>query len=574
MANLDTAEDRPVGIEKAPTGIDGLDEITGGGLPRGRISLIAGGPGCGKTLLSSEFLVRGADEFGEPGVFFAFEETEDELTKNVASLGFDLQDLMSRGLVSFDHIRLERSEIEETGDFDLEGLFLRLGFAIDAVGAKRVVLDTIEALFSGFPNETVLRAELRRLFRWLKDRGVTTIVTAERGDGPITRFGLEEYVSDFVAILDNRIRSQLSTRRLRIVKYRGSAHGTNEYPFLIGDDGISVLPITSLRLDHEAHTERVSTGISGLDDMLEGKGFFRGTSVLITGTAGTGKTSVAAHIADAACRSGKHCLYLAFEESPQQLKRNMSSIGIDLAQWERAGLLHTESVRSTLQGLELHLVSIHRHVKRHRPAIVILDPISNLLNAGDPLDVESILVRLLDYLKQKGITSVMTNLADGADERDATPVGISSLMDTWILVRMIEAEGERNRGLYVLKSRGMDHSNQIREMRITAQGVQLVPAYMGIEGVLTGAARAAQESRDAIEAMRRRQDAERRGRDLERKRSLMDAQIAALRAQFEAEADETRKLLTEAEARDAVYKDARSTIAGIRRHDHATSSDQ
>ena len=551
-------------LSKTPSGIYGLDEITRGGLPEGRVSLVCGGPGSGKTLLSAEFLVRGAQQYDEPGVFVAFEETAGELAKNVASLGFDLNDLVERDLLAVDHVHVDPHEIQETGEYDLEGLFLRIGFAVDRIGAKRVVLDTLEALFSSFSNELILRAELRRLFRWLKDRGLTAIVTAERGDGAVTRFGLEEYVSDCVILLDHRVNSQLSTRRLRIMKYRGSSHGTNEYPFLIGDHGISILPITSLGLDHDAGTERISTGVRGLDQMLEGKGFFRGTNVLVTGTAGTGKTSLSATFIDSTCRSGEKCLYLAFEESPQQLMRNMRSIGIDLQPWLDARLLHLHAARPTLQGLEMHLLGIHRLVREIKPAAVVIDPISNLLKVGDPMEVQSILMRLVDFLKSHGVTALFTSLTSSGEDIESTQVGISSLMDTWILLKTLEIDGERNRGLYVLKSRGMAHSNQIREMRLTGDGIQLLDAFLGHGGVLTGAARAIKENRDRAAALERAQQRERRRRELERKRSVVEAQIAALRAQHTAEEEEIEELLRQDEMREALFTESETTIAALR----------
>jgi circadian clock protein KaiC len=536
-------------LPKTPSGIIGLDEITLGGLPRARPTLVCGSAGCGKTLFAMEFLVRGATQFGEPGACITFEETEAELAQNVRSLGFDVETLIAEKRLAFDHIHVDRREIEETGEYDLEGLFLRLGLAIDSVGAKRVVLDTIESLFSGFSNVAVLRSELRRLFRWLKDRGVTAVITAERGDGTLTRQGLEEYVSDCVILLDHRVAEQVSTRRLRIVKYRGTSHGTNEYPFLIGEQGITVLPVTSLGLNHKVSSERVSTGIAGLDLMLGSAGYYRGSSVLISGTAGSGKTTIAAHLADATCRRGERCLYLAFEESSDQIVRNMRSIGIDLVPWLRAGLLRIEAARPTLHGLEMHLAQVHQIVGAFDPSTVIIDPISNLSSAGARRDTEAMLLRLIDFLKSKGITALFVNLTEGGSALEATEIGVSSLIDTWIVLRDIEAGGERNRGLYVIKSRGMKHSNQIREFVITPQGIDLVDVYVGPDGVLTGSLRAAQEARERAAAVSREQDMQLRQRDLERRRATLEAQIVALqhdmrsideeskvfRAQFEAE---------------------------------------
>jgi len=459
-------------LPKAPTGIEGLDEITGGGLPKGRPTLVCGGPGCGKTLLATEFLVRGATQFGEPGAFISFEETGEELAQNVGSLGFDLEALVAARKLAIDYVRIERAEIEEAGEYDLEALFLRLGFA-DSVGARRIVLDTIESLFGGFANEALLRSELRRLFRWLKERGVTAVITGERGERSYTRQGLEEYVSDCVILLDHRVNEQASTRRLRIVKYRGTTHGTNEYPFLIDEAGFSVLPLSGLKLDHAVSNQRVSSGIPALDAMLDGKGYYRGSSILVSGTAGTGKTSLAAHFALETARRGERCLYLAFEESPQQLIRNMQSIGVDLAPAVKKGLLRIHSSRPTLHGLEMHLVQIHKMVAQLEPAAVVIDPASNLIDGSTAIETQAMLMRLVDFLKGKKITALFTHLTSGGQAVAATDVGISSLIDTWLLVRDLEAGGARIRGLYVLKSRGMPHSKEIREFQITNRGVQL-----------------------------------------------------------------------------------------------------
>jgi circadian clock protein KaiC len=551
-------------LPKAPSGISGFDEITLGGLPRGRPTLVCGAAGCGKTLLAMEFLLRGAEQYGETGVFMAFEETEQDLAQNVRSLGFDLDKLVADRKIAVDYVRIEPAEIQETGEYDLEGLFLRLGIAIDSVGAKRVVLDTLEALFGGFSNQALLRAELRRLFRWLKDKGVTAIITGERGEGQLTRQGLEEYVSDCVILLDHRVRDQVSTRRLRIVKYRGSTHGTNEYPFLIDENGIHVLPLTSLQLNHAASSERISSGIPRLDSMLGGEGYYRGSSVLISGTAGTGKTSLSAHFANATCARGERCLYLAFEESPQQLVRNMKSIGIDLGPWIKKGLLRLEASRPTLLGIEAHLAVIHKTVNEFEPQVVILDPISNFSSAGTEVDAQAMLLRLIDLLKSRQITAMFVHLTSGGANWEKTEVGISSLIDTWILLRDIELAGERNRGIYVLKSRGMKHSNQIREFLITPEGIRLEEVYIGPEGVLTGSMRAAQEERENAAALARGQEIERKQRELARKRAALEAQMAALRTEFEAVEDESKRVAEQDRAREQKLNDNRSSAA-IRR---------
>ena len=474
---------------KSLTGIDGFDEITFGGLPTGRPTLVCGSAGCGKTLFALEFIVRGATQFNEPGVFVSFEETNEEITLNVASLGFDLDDLIKNKKIALEHVHIERSEIEETGEYDLEGLFIRLGYAIDSIGAKRVVLDTIESLFAGLPNQLILRAELRRLFHWLKDKGITAIITGERGEETLTRQGLEEYVSDCVIMLDHRVTDQTSTRRLRVVKYRGSIHGTNEYPFLIDETGFSVLPVTSLGLEHVVSNERIPSGINALDEMLEGKGYYRGSTVLVSGTAGIGKTSIAVKFAEAACKRGERVLYFCFEESANQLMRNMLSIGIKLEPWVRKGFLRIQATRPTLYGFEMHLAVTHKIVNEFKPDVVILDPINTFVTDNMEFAVKTLLMRLVDFLKANQITALFTSLTSAESNIESSDVGISSLIDTWILLRNLEINGERNRGLYVLKSRGMANSNQIREFVLTNQGIELGEVYGGASRVLTGSAR-------------------------------------------------------------------------------------
>ncbi|MGB6875136.1 MAG: circadian clock protein KaiC [Candidatus Acidiferrales bacterium] len=537
-------------LEKCPTGIKGLDEISGGGLPKGRTTIVCGGPGCGKTMLGIEFLVRGATEFNEPGVLLAFEETPQEMTRNVASLGFDLKDLSDRKKLFLEYVYIEPSEIEEAGDYDLEGLFVRLQSAIDAVGAKRVLLDTLEALFSGFQNLGILRAEIRRLFRWLKDRGLTTMVTAERGEGKLTRHGLEEYVSDCVILLDHRVTEQASTRRMRIVKYRGTSHGADEYPFLIDEHGMSVLPITSLELQHAVSSERVSSGIPDLDEMLEGQGYFRGSSILVSGTAGTGKTTLATSFADASCRRGERCLYIAFEESLGQLTRNMKSVGFDLNPWVKKGLLVHRAWRPSQYGMEMHLLRIHNLVDEFQPKAVVIDPMTNLSKDSSERDAHAMLMRLLDFLKTRKINAFLTSLTTSGSALEHTDVGISSLIDTWILMRDLEFNGERNRCLYLVKSRGMAHSNQLREFLMGKEGIKLVPAYIGSGGVLTGSSRVAQEAKESAEALLREQELERQRMELERQRQSLQMQISSLQAEFVAKEREMQRLVNDGQQRE------------------------
>jgi circadian clock protein KaiC len=551
-------------IPKAPTGIHGLDEIIGGGLPRGRPTLVCGSAGCGKTLLAAEFIVRGTVEFNEPGVFMSFEENVEELTENVRSLGFDLVELTTKKKISLDYVRVERNEIEETGAYDLEGLFIRLGNAIDSVRAKRVVLDTIETLFAGLKDHGILRAELRRLFRWLKDRNVTAVITGERGENTLTREGLEEYVADCVILLDHRVEEQVSTRRMRVVKYRGSVHGTNEYPFLIGPGGISVLPITSLGLDHKASTERVSTGLKALDEMLGGKGVFRGTSILVSGTPGTGKSTLGASFADAACRRGERCLLFAYEESADQLHRNMRSVGFDLNKWVKKGLLQIHASRPTFHGLEQHLVMMHERVAEFRPAVVIVDPISNLSLDHEDTDIKPTLMRLIDFLKLQQITAMFTSLVSGSTTYEDSEVGVSSLMDTWLLLRNVEFNGERNRTIFVVKSRGMAHSNQVREFVIRSDGLELVDAYLGEDRVLTGTARVVQEAREKAAEEFRRKDHARKLRQLDAKRKAIESQIAVLRTEADAEAEEVRFAIELDNAHSAANRENASVLSRLR----------
>jgi circadian clock protein KaiC len=550
-------------LKKTPTGIVGFDEITGGGLPAGRPAIVCGGPGCGKTMFAMEFLVRGATEFHEPGVLITFEETSDEMTRNVESLGFDLQSLVARKKLFLDYVRIEPSEIQETGEYDLGGLFIRIQHAIASVGAKRVVLDTLEAVFSGFSNAGILRAEIRRLFRWLKDRGMTTVITAERGDGTLTRYGLEEYVSDCVVALDHRVNDQISTRRMRIVKYRGSSHGTDEYPFLIDSKGFSVLPLSGLRLDHKVSTDRVSTGIDDLDAMLEGQGFFKGSSILVSGTSGSGKSTVSAHFANASCLHGRRTLFIAFEESAAQVVRNMRSVGIDLGRHIRKNLLHFCAWRPTQHGLEMHLLRIHDLVNEFDPEVVVVDPITNLVSTS-AREVHAMLMRMLDFLKGRRITAMFTTLTSNRGAEEQTEVGISSLTDTWILLRDLELNGERNRCLYVLKSRGMAHSNQIREFVLSRKGVNLLPAYVGAGTVYTGSARLAQEAREKADRVREQLLLEGKRQELSNKRGLLESQITSLRSELLAGQAEFARLTRQKDARQDQLKLDRSAMRKIR----------
>ena len=559
-------------LPKSPTGIQGLDEITGGGFPRGRPTLVCGGAGCGKTLFAAEFLVHGALQFGEPGVLMAFEETEAELKTNVASLGFDLAGLVRRKKIVLDYVHIERSDVQVSGEYDLEGLFVRLNHAIDSIGAKRVVLDSLEALFASLPNEAVLRAELRRLFRWLKKKGVTAVITAERGREQLTRHGLEEYVSDCVIVLDHRVNDQIATRKLRVVKYRGSLHGTNEFPFLIGDKGISVLPITSLALNHKTSRHRIATGIPRLDAMLGGRGFFRGSSILLTGTPGTGKTNVAAAFAQAAGRRGERVLFFSFEESPNQIIRNVESIGLRLDPLVKRGLVRFHAARPSVYGLEMHLATMFKEIASFRPHVVIVDPITSLMDAGTDSESKGMVTRLIDYLKGGQVTSLFTSLTQGGHALNQSEMAMSSLMDAWLLLQDIEGNGERNRVLYVLKARGMAHSNQVREFLISDRGIDLVDAYVGPSGVLTGSARAAQEALEKAAVLAGQQDAAQLKREVERKRGAIERQINGLRSDYEAEAVELRRIAEQVGTSTLTLSTERAASGRLRQADAAVAT--
>ncbi len=554
------------GIAKARTGIDGFDDLTLGGLPRGRPTLVCGSAGCGKTLFASTFLINGARNEDEPGIFVTFEERPVDIVDNVASLGFGLDDLIARKKIHIEHIAINPAELAEVGDYDLEALFLRLELAAGEIGARRIVLDTIESLFSAFQNPAILRAEIRRLFDWLKEKGLTAVITGERGDGTLTRQGLEEYVSDCVILLDHRVNSQVSTRRLRIVKYRGTAHGTNEYPFLIGEDGVSVLPVSSLGLSHKVNDEQLSTGIADLDAMLTGGGFHRGSSILLSGVAGSGKSSIAAGFAAASCARGEKALYFSFEESPRQTVRNMRSIGMDLQPCIDAGLLHCVAARPTFYSLEMHLAVMLREVQKVQPSLVILDPISAFLESGEQLEIQSMLLRMIDYLKGQAITGIFTHLAHVQGEAK-TDAGLSSLMDAWILLLNREVNGEFNRELYILKARGIAHSNQVREFVMTRSGISLRAPYLGENGALTGSARRFEETRNRRAEIARRMEVLRLQDKVAQRRRRTEAQIEALQADLQADELELKSIIDQENAYLAQAQADAAAMAASRKAD-------
>ncbi|NUN66007.1 circadian clock protein KaiC [Pseudanabaena biceps] len=554
-------------LPKCPTGIQGLDEITGGGLPQGRPTLVCGAAGCGKTLLGVEFLVHGAVEYAEAGVLMTFEETAAEITQNVTSLGWHLDQLVSDDKLIIDHVYIDPQSLAETGEYDLEGLFIRLGNAIQEIGAKRVVLDTLEVLFAGLSNDSIVRSELKRLFEWLKSQGVTAIITGERGEKALTRRGLEEYVSDCVIRLEQQTVDELTTRYLQIFKYRGSQHGSNAYPFLIEEDGIFVSPITSLKLDYDISTEQISTGVPRLDTMLTGGGYYCGSSILITGMAGTGKTTLAGYFAASTCDRGERCLYLATEEAPQQILRNQRSIGLDLKHYIDEGLLRFEAVRPAAYGLEMRLIKIHAWVKEFQPSSVIIDPMSNLATSSTQSQAKSFLMRLIDLFKSQQITVLFTNLLQGGSPSEHTEIGVSSLMDTWIELRTTETNGERNRTLCIVKSRGMRHSNQVREFLFASQGIELMDVYLGEGGYLTGTARLAKQTKVESDKISREQGFGRKKRLFEYQKALVQAQIKALEIQLAADQAELDMFDQQEEESQQVLIENRDSIAELRKAD-------
>ena len=541
-------------LPKTPTGIKGFDEITGGGLPAGRPTLVCGPPGAGKSLFALQFLVNGVTHYSEPGVFLTFEENRADVVADVASLNFDLDGLEADGQLLVDALNLE-SQAVDTGEFDLEALMVRLAWAVDKFAAKRVAIDNVEALFTAFSKPDLVRSELRRLFRWLKDQGLTTVITGERGgsEGTLTRHGMEEYLSDCVVVLDDRVVQDVATRRLRVLKYRGSNHGRNEYPFLIGAHGLEVLPITSLELNKHVSDERVSTGVQGLDEMLGGDGVFRGSGVLISGSSGTGKTTIAASFADAACRRGEVVLFFSFEESESEIHRNLASVGMDLAGWVERGLLHFHCERPTTRGLEDHLAMMQRLILEITPTLVVIDPVSSLARGATAFDVSAMLMRQVYYLKSAGITAVMTVLTDESELAQSI-INISSLVDTSLELAILTALGERNRGLYVLKSRGTAHSNQIREFVLSDTGMEVVPVVIGAEGVLTGSARIAAESVERASAQGMSLESAELARALELRRETVDAHVATLRADLAAEERLTQRLIEASEQRQEAVR--------------------
>jgi circadian clock protein KaiC len=557
--------DHPKALEKAPTGITGFEDITFGGLPKGRPTLVAGGAGSGKTMFAMEFIVHGATEFNEPGVYVTFEENVNDLKQNFASVGYDLEKLIEEKKIIIDHVFLDRSLILETGEYDLEALFIRLGYSIDSIGAKRVALDTIEVLFSGLSNHALLRSELVRLFRWLKERGITAVVTGEKGEHTLTRYGLEEYIADCVIILDSRVTEQINTRRLRIAKYRGSTHGMDEYPFLIGKEGIIIFPITSIKTDYKLSREKISSGIPKLDSMLDGKGFFRGSSVLYTGTAGTGKTSFAADFVDAACRRGEKCLYIAMEETQDQIVRNMRSIGLDLDQWVKKGLLEFFITRPALYGLETHIVMIENLLKKYQPKNMVLDPISDFTAIGGGREVKSMLTRLQDIMKEREITSVYTDLITGDINTRQAEVYISSMIDTWIMLRNMEYNGERNRSLTIIKSRGMPHSNQLREFKFSDKGIDLIAPYIGPAGVLMGSAKVIQEAKDKAHITDVEREIDHKRTLLAEKHRVYEARKVALEAEFHTEDATLAKSIDQAKQDLEIISLDRSVMARERK---------
>jgi circadian clock protein KaiC len=548
-------------IKKCPTGISGLDSITGGGLPEGRPTLICGTAGSGKTMLATEFLVRGVLEFGEPGVLVAFEERASDLTANMASIGWDLTALQKEGKLAIESFGTRDTGLDEN-PLDLSHLFARLELAIDEVGAKRVVLDSLEVPLAGLKDQATIRSELHRLSSWIKEKGVTAVITGERGTEALTKNGIEEYVSDCVILLDNRVIEEISTRRLRIVKYRGSRHELNEFPFLISDDGVKALPMSNLGLNYQVNTERFLTGIDELDSML-GDGIYQGNNILINGTAGTGKTTIGATMSEASCKRGERVLMLLFEESPDQLIRNMKSIGVDLGKWREKGVLRMDANRPSSRTPEHHLMSCLKAVLEFKPDLVVVDPISSMIESGTHGQSWAFMMRLVDLLKTHMVTSVFLDLSD-EDSETKTQAGVSSLMDTWIRLRAVERYGGRDPVLSLIKSRGTAHSRQDREFYFTPEGLKFIPPYIGPGGVVTGSARAAQEVLDKAERVKRTHELEGSRLALKMAKTQHEAQMNALKAEFEAKKIKLEREIRDMEEAEQVRDDDRLRMASMR----------
>lgn len=548
-------------LAKCPTGIEGLDTLTNGGLPRNRLTLICGSAGSGKTSLGIEFLVQGIIKYDEPGLFITFEEKPQEIIENAASIGFDLEDLINKKKLFIEYIPVQEEEVMQSGDYTLEALFIRFEQVITSIAVKRVTLDTLDSIFASLGNTPVLRAEIYRLFNWLKQKNITSLVTSEAGITTLSRNGLEEYISDCVISLRTNIVSEVLTRFLRVVKYRGSKHGTNEYPFLITDIGINLFPITSNYLNNIVSTEFVSTGVKELDEMMDNKGYYRGSTVLVTGTAGTGKSSLAAVFSNSICQTGERCIYFTFEEMINQILRNMSSVNLNLQQWIDKDLLKFYAYRSPTYGLETHLLTIQNVIKEFKPHAVIIDPITNFDLIGTELEIKSMMTRLIDFLKAQQITALFTSLATTIDPREQTEIGISSLIDSWLVLQNLEQAGERTRGITILKSRGIAHSNQIREFIITSNGIKLEKIYVGPNGILTGSARLDQEEQEKLHLLLQEKETLRRKKLLEHKKALLEAKIMALKSEFDADVEEIESLIMKEEIQNKRILETRSAMA-------------
>ena len=467
-------------LPKSLTGIQGLDDITYGGIPQNRPTLLVGSIGTGKTIFAMEYIINGITMFNEPGVFMTFEEQTDELQINVTSMGYNLSKLIADNKIYLEHLHIDHREIQATGKYDIEGLFIRIEMAIEKVKAKRIVLDALDTLFIGLDSQ-ILRSEIKRLFFWLKEKKVTAIITSEVGDIFLTRLGFEEVVADCVIELNNRLNNQISTRRLRIVKYRGSYHSTNEYPFMIDHKGITIFPIISEAPQIIVSNERISSGIKQIDEMLDGRGFYVGSSILVSGSAGTGKSSIAASFIKDVCEKKGTALYCAFEEAPNQIKRNMASIGIFLEPYEKSGNLHFYYSRPTLQTLELHFIAIKKLIKQINPSVVILDPITNLMIENINSDIRTMLTRFVDYLKMEQITVLLTaTLTVSSLELIQSNEGISSMVDTCIMIQEKNIIDSRRRTLYIMKSRGICNSKKEVEFIITSEGISIAPLDMAM----------------------------------------------------------------------------------------------
>ena len=545
------------------TGVKGLDDVLGGGIPQGHAMLLVGKPGTGKSILSMEYLLHGIELHKENGVYISFEESEKQIISNAASFGWKFEEMVKKNKLAISYIDMQPEQMRTVGDYDLSALILRVKGAIKKVNARRVVIDGINNLLSTFDDERIIRSDLLRLIREIKEVNATIFITGERGHDSWSKMGFEEYLADGLMHLDNRTDGNYQTREIQVVKCRGINHYTGKSPFIINSEGMSIRPLITADFDYKVLKSRVSTGIADIDNMLGGKGLYRGSTVYITGPSGAGKTSISSSFANGACSRGERALFLAFEESSDQIIRNMKSIGLSLDKWVNEKLLYFYTARATTNSLEGHLDNIMTMVREVEPTCVVLDPISAFRPIANENETKLMLIRLNDYLRARKITTVFTALSSDGEYSEHADVQLSSIADTWIVVRIMDYKGERNNVMQLMKSRGMSHSRQMKEMYFTGNGLKLQNVYQGPEGVLTGAARIGQEKYEKLKEARNVIEIDKNRKKIERKKSLLEASIEALKHEYEEELEALHAAIEEAEEQNSKIKETRKEIENI-----------